>query len=412
MTDSLHAQLSPTEHAIVSRVEQQLRDSVDDLATSVDIDSATENFAGIRELADFYAEEFRQIGFETEWVSLDPSTGRAGHFVATREGSSGPRIMLVGHLDTVLEGERWRVQEQTAYGSGTADMKGGNMVILAALRALHAEGLLEDHPIVVFFTGDEESPGDPVSLVRERFIEEAKQSDIALAYETAVDDTAVIGRRGIITWELEVRGRTGHSSGIFQEESGSGAIFEAARILDAFHNSLKEPDVTFNASVIVGGTDVSFDSSRHAGAAAGKTNVIPQRVVVQGDLRFLTTEQLERAKWKMETIVGASLPKTSARLEFFEGYPAMAPTEGNRRLLRTFDEVSRDLGYGPVTEYDPAKRGAGDISFIAEHVDALDALGVHGSYTHAPGESLDLSTFKQQIARSAVLIHRLADVDD
>ncbi|MBW3671788.1 MAG: M20/M25/M40 family metallo-hydrolase, partial [Acidobacteria bacterium] len=401
------AELSEIEKSIVSRVEQQLRTTVDELATSVDIDSSTENFQGLRELADFYAERFEDIGFETEWVALPESTGRAGHFVAIREGAEGPRILLIGHLDTVLEGERWRIEDQVAYGSGTADMKGGNQVILAALRALDAEGLLDDRRLAVFFTGDEESPGEPVSVVRSRFIDEAKRSDIALAYETAVGDTAVIGRRGIITWELEVRGQTGHSSGIFSESRGSGAIFEAARILDSFHNSLKEPNVTFNASVIVGGTDVEFESDKHAGRAHGKTNVVPQRVVAYGDLRFLTAEQRERATAKMASIVAIGLPRTSAKIEFFEGYPPMAPTEGNLGLLRQLDQVSRDLGYGGVTAYDPAKRGAGDISFVAEYVDALDGLGVHGFHTHAPGESLDLSTLKQQISRTAVLIYRL-----
>ncbi|MDX1583450.1 MAG: M20/M25/M40 family metallo-hydrolase, partial [Thermoanaerobaculia bacterium] len=150
-----------------------------------------------------------------------------------------------------------------------------------------------------------------------------------------------------------------------------------------------------------------FHSEEHSGRAHGKTNVIPQRVVAQGDLRFLTAEQRERVKDSMKTIVDANLPGTSAKIEFHEGYPAMTPTEGNRRLLSLLSDVSEDLGYGPVTEYDPGKRGAGDISFIAEYVDALDGLGVLGSYTHAPGEFLDLSTLKRQIARTALLVHRL-----
>lgn len=398
---------SETELGIVARVEQQLRDTVDDLAASIDIDSATENFEGIERLARFYEEQFEEIGFDARWVPLPESSGRAGHFVAVHEGTVGPRILLIGHLDTVLEGERWRVADGVAFGSGTADMKGGNMVILAALRALHAEGLLENRRFAVYFTGDEESPGSPISTVRAGLIEEAKRSDVALAYETAVGDHAVVGRRGIVTWKLEVRGQTGHSSGIFSAERGSGAIFEAARILDAFHNALKRPNVTFNASVIVGGTDVEFDGSAHTGSAHGKTNVVPQRVVAEGDLRFLSPEELSSARKTMEAIVGANLPGTTARIIFEEGYPAMAPTEGNRRLLQTLSALSTDLGYGPVTEYDPSRRGAGDVSFVAEYLDSLDGLGVHGSHTHAPGESLRLDTLEQQITRTAVLLYRL-----
>lgn len=405
---TVEAQLSQEEKAIRSRVEQQLRETIDDLAASVDIESATENLTGVKRLADFYAELFREIGFETEWIPLPESTGRAGHFLAVHDGSSGPRILMVGHLDTVLQGEHWRMEDEIAYGSGTADMKGGNMVILAALRALHAEGLLDEMRIAVMFTGDEESPGEPIDVARAAFVDEARRSDIALAYETAGPGTAVVGRRGIVTWELETRGQTGHSSGIFSESRGSGAIFEAARILDSFHNALREPNLTFNASVIVGGTDVTFDSEAHEGTAHGKTNVVTQRVVIQGDLRFLTSEQLERAKKTMRSIAESNLPQTSSRIEFFEGYPAMSPTPGNRHLLSLLDRASQDLGYGPVREYDPGKRGAGDISFIAEFVDALDGLGVLGSHTHAPGESLDLGTLKQQIERTAVLVHRLS----
>ena len=101
------------------------------------------------------------------------------------------------------------------------------------------------------------------------------------------------------------------------------------------------------------------------------------------------------------------LPKTEATIEFTEGYPPMAPTEGNRRLLAVYDGVSRDLGHGGVAEYDPGKRGAGDVSFVAEFVDALDGLGAFGSRSHAPGESIDIAKLRMQIERTAVLVYRL-----
>jgi glutamate carboxypeptidase len=403
---------SETERAIVARVGEQYDEAVEDLAGSVDIMSATENFEGLRELSDFYAERFAAIGFDVAWVPLPPETGRAGHFVATKEGSRGPGILMIGHLDTVLEGEPWRREGDVAWGSGIADMKGGNLVILAALRALHSEGLLDDRRIIVVFTGDEESPGHPIEVSRAALVDAARRSEIALGYETAVGNTAVTGRRGISTWTLTTTGETGHSSGIFSESRGSGAIYEAARILASFHDELREPNLTYNASVIVGGTDVSFDAEEHAGTAQGKTNVVAQRAVVEGDLRFLTREQLERAIDTMQSIVANHLPRTSAAIEFSEGYPPMAPTEGNRALLARLDEVSRDLGYGAIEEFDPARRGAADTSFVAEYNDTIDGLGVHGSRTHAPGESMDLSTLRQQIERSAVLVYRLSRSDE
>jgi len=399
--------LSGKEKKIVTKAQAGFDRAMTVLEGSVDIPSASENLEGVKRVADFYAPLFEEIGFETRWVPLPESSGRAGHFVAEHRGTKGPRILFIGHLDTVLEGEAFRREGNTAYGTGIADMKAGNLVIWAALRAMQEAGALKDRQIIVIFTGDEESPGDPVSIARQELIDLAKRSDIALAYEGAGEATAVVGRRGITTWTLEVTGVQGHSSGIFGERVGSGAIFEVSRILNAFHEGLKEPNLTFNASVIVGGTEVEFSTEDSGGSAHGKSNVIPKKAFAKGDLRFLTKEQRESAMAKMQGIVSRHLPKTDATITFAGAYPPMAPTEGNRRLLAEYDTVSRDLGYGPVTEYDPGKRGAGDISFVAEYVDALDGLGAFGSKSHAPGESIEVDKLLMQIERTALLTYRL-----
>jgi glutamate carboxypeptidase len=399
--------LDRTETKLVVAARDGFARTMSELEVAVNIPSASENLAGVKRLADFYAPLFEEIGFTARWVPLPESSGRAGHFVAEHEGTKGSRVLFIGHLDTVLEGEPFRREGNDAFGSGIADMKGGNHVILAALRAMKEAGALADRRIVVIFTGDEESPGTPVDVVRRELVELAKRSDIALGYEGAGEGNAVIGRRGISTWTLEVTAETGHSSGIFNERIGSGAIFEAARILDAFHEELRETNLTFNPSVIVGGTEAEFVDEESRGAAQGKSNVVPARVFVKGDLRFLTPEQFERAVATMREIVSRSLPRTSATIEFEGGYPSMPPTDGNRRLLALYDQASRDLGHGPVREYDPGMRGAGDISFVAELVDGLDGLGAFGARSHAPGESIDVAKLLVQIERTAVLTYRL-----
>ena len=242
-----------------------------------------------------------------------------------------------------------------------------------------------DRQVIVVFTGDEEDTGKPYDTSRAALIDAARRSDVALAFEGYVPGTAVVGRRGFSSWRLEVTGSQGHSSTIFGDERGSGAIFEAARILSAFHQELREPFLTFNPSVIVGGTDVAYDAAAFSGTATGKTNVVPRSVVVNGDMRFLSREQLDRAREKMRAIVAASLPKTSATITFTDGMPSMPPTDGNRALLATLDQVSRDLGTGPIAAHDPSKRGAGDISFVAGTVSGLDGLGGWGDLDHAPG---------------------------
>jgi glutamate carboxypeptidase len=399
--------LSPVERAIVTTVDARRDAAIDLLARSVNVPSATENHEGVRKVADLYALELQALGFATRWIDQRAEVGRAGHLVAERRGTSGRRLLLIGHLDTVLQGEPFRRDGSRAYGSGTSDMKGGNAILIGALRALHASGALDDRQVIVVFTGDEEDTGKPYAVSRAALVDAAKRSDIALAFEGYEPGTAVVGRRGFSSWRLEVTGSQGHSSTIFGDERGSGAIFEAARILSAFHETLREPYLTFNPSVILGGTDVAYDPATFGGTAQGKTNVVPPSVVAEGDMRFLSREQLDRARDAMRAIVADNLPRTSATISFTDGMPSMEPTDANRALLAVIDQVSRDLGEGPIEAHDPSKRGAGDISFIATTVAGLDGLGAFGKQEHAPGEYVDLDIMPLLTKRAALLMHRV-----
>jgi glutamate carboxypeptidase len=287
-------------------------------------------------------------------------------------------------------------------------MEGGNVIIVEALRALHAAGALRDRQVTVVFTGDEEDPGAPVELSRQALLAAGEQSDIALGFEGGLPGVAVIGRRGIGTWRLQVTGRQAHSSGIFRESQGYGAIFEVARILDRFREELREPNLTYNPSVILGGTTVTYDEASKGGSALGKTNVIPREVRVTGDLRFLSSAQFDAAREKMTAIVAENLPETSAAISFEKEYPSMAPTDANLRVLAVLDGVSRDLGAGPVIAQDPAERGAGDISFVCSgRLACLDGLGAMGDDVHAPGEFAEVDTLLTQTQRAALLFYRL-----
>lgn len=400
--------LDTMETKIVQAVDGEESQAIDLLMESVNIQSATENHAGVRRVGEVFARELAAIGFEARWVDVPTGTGRAGHLVAVRSGDTGKRLLLIGHLDTVLSGEPFRRDGGRVYGTGSADMKGGDVIIIKALGALDTVGALQDRQITVVFTGDEEDPGAPFVLSRQALLAAGAESDIALGFEGGTPGVAVIGRRGIGSWRLEVAGRQAHSSGIFRETQGYGAIFEAARILDRFRQELREPYLTYNPSVIVGGTAVSYDDATKSGTALGKTNVIPREVRVTGDLRFLSSEQYDAACRKMQQIVADSLPGTSASISFEKEYPSMAPTDGNRRVLAVLDAVSRDLGAGPVSAQDPAERGAGDISFVCDgRLECLDGLGAMGDNDHAPGEYLEIASLSLQIQRAALLFYRL-----
>ncbi len=403
--------LSAVERRLVARVEAGHERAVDLLRRAVDQPSATENLDGVRKVGAIFAAELAGFGFETRWVELPAEVGRAGHLVAEYRGGdrsvAGARLLMIGHLDTVLEGEPFRREGERAFGSGVSDMKGGDVVIVAALRALADEGLLAGRQVIVVLTGDEENPGDPHATSRAALLEAAARSDLALAFEGSVPGMAVVGRRGIASWRLETAGSTGHSSRIFGPARGDGAIFEMARILTAFRAELPEPYLTFNPSVVVGGTAADLPKEGATGTATGKHNVVPATTIVEGDLRFLTAEQRGRVEGKMRAIVGRPSPQTSATIRFVDGMPSMAPTAGNRVLLAALDRTSRDLGTGAYAEHDPNERGAGDISFVAHLLPGLDGLGALGEQEHARGEYIDLAELPRLIQRTALLVHRL-----
>ena len=406
--------LSEVERRITSEVDARATEAIDLLERAVNINSGSMNFDGVREVGVLFRQEFDALGFETQWID-GTSWDRAGHLIARRDGS-GPRLLLIGHLDTVFEPsspfQSFDREGDRAQGPGVVDMKGGDVVIVHALKALAASGELDDISITIVMTGDEERSGRPLDLARAALIEAAEEADIVLAFENGDSNpmTAVVARRGSSGWRLDVTGAPAHSSQLFQEEVGAGAAYEASRILSEFYDRLAgEPLLTFNPGVMLAGTDVDYDPSAAGGSAFGKSNVVAQTAVVTGDLRTITLEQLERARATMRFVVLESLPRTSATITFDDGYPPLAPSDGNLRLLAMFSQVSEDLGYGEVTAVDPRNAGAADVSFTAGFVEiAIDGLGPGGGNDHTVDEWIDLPTLAMQSKRAAVLMHRLA----
>lgn len=413
INSSYGQRLNRTEKKIVEKVKAMDQASIDFLEKVVNINSGTMNLAGVKKVGDEFSTAFQTIGFETEWIEMPKEMNRAGHLFARIQGKKGKKLLLIGHLDTVFEADSpFQTFERNgamAYAPGGNDMKGGNVVILYALKALHDLNLLKDATITVAYTGDEERTGKPLSISRKDLIEAAKASDIALGFETATGfNNATIARRGASGWKVETAGRRAHSSGVFSERTGAGAIFELSRILHQFYEEVRgEEYLTFNPGNILGGTFVNYETLKSSGTAYGKSNVVAQTAVVHGGLRFISETQKENARAKMRAIVDNHLPSTNATITFTDSYPAMGPTAANKALLNELSAVSEALGFGEVEAYDPGRRGAADISFVADYVSGLDGLGSMGTGAHTPQETVDLATFNALIQRTAVFIYRL-----
>jgi glutamate carboxypeptidase len=403
------------ERAITTYIDAHNAQALALLERVVNINSGTQNFAGVRQVGDVFRDELTRLGFRTSWID-GAAWKRAGHLVAEHAGR-GPKVLLVGHLDTVFEADSpfqkfQRIDEKTAKGPGIIDMKGGDVIIVQALAALKDAGALDDMNVVVVMTGDEEDAGRPLSKAREALVAAARGAEAAIGFEDGPGDPryAVTARRGTTGWELRVKGTPAHSSQIFRDDIGPGAIYEAARILNGFRERMAgEAHLTFNPGVILGGTAVDFDAVQSRGSAFGKTNVVAEQAIVSGDLRTLTNDQLERAQSTMRHVVAQAMPHTEATITFDEGYPPLAPTEGNARLLALYDQASRDVGAGPVAAVSPDKAGAADVSFIANEVKMiLDGAGLMGHDDHTTNETADLSTLPSQTKRAAITLYRLA----
>jgi len=417
LSGAAHAQqLSETEQRIVAAVKQRTPAALELLEKSVRINSGTLNPEGVRAVGDIYRAELDALGFKTRWIDMPPAMKRAGHLAAVREGGQGKRVLLLGHLDTVFEKGSavplWERQGDRVRGQGVNDMKGGDVIIIEALRALKSVGALERANVEILFTGDEERTGNPLQTARADMVAMGKRADYALSFEGSNKhegvDTASIARRSSGGWVLHVKGRPAHSMGVFSAQSGYGAIYETARILNAFREQVMEPSLTFNPGLVFGGTNVSYAEDTATASAFGKSNVIARDAEVLGDLRYLSPEQGERARQKMQSIVSTgNLPGSSATISFTESYPPMPPTDAGRKLAELYSKASLDAGLGRIDLLDPSLRGAGDVQFVAPYTVGIDGLGAQGRGAHTDDEDLEIASIERGAVRAALLIYRL-----
>ncbi len=404
--------------SIVSYVDAHNAEALSLVERIVNINSGTRNVDGVREVGRVLRTELDGLGFRTQWID-GAAWQRAGHLVGERaaRAAGAPRVLLIGHLDTVFERDSpfqkfERVGRTEARGPGVIDMKGGDVVLLQALRSLAAAGVLDDLHVLVVMTGDEEAPGRPLAVSRAPLIDAARGALAAVGFEDGAGDPlyAVTSRRGTATWTLRVSATAAHSSQVFRPDVGPGAIFEAARVLNGFREKLAgEEHLTFNPGLIVGGSAAQYAAGEATGSAAGKDNVVAATVVVTGDLRALSTEQFEHARKTMQAVVADRMAHTQGTLAFEDGYPPMAPTAGNARLLQLYSRASEMLQLGAVAAVSPDRAGAADASFAAGHVAmVLDGIGLMGRDGHTPRETADLTTLPTQTKRAALLLRSLA----
>lgn len=412
---AMSAQLSPSEVDLVNYIDVNKTNQLSLLKRLVNINSGTANRLGVIETGDIIRSEFESLGFSVKWVDIPVPMKHAGSLVATYGNSANPQLLLIGHLDTVFpsgssfQSFTFSSDKKTATGPGVIDDKGGIVTILYALKALEHTGKLKSANITVVLTGDEEHAAQPTEISRKALRDAARNSDIALGFEFGLDrKQLIVGRRGLSEWYLSSTGKVGHSSRIFSPESGFGAIYETARVLNAFRTDLSgEPGLTLNPGIILGGQTISENENDDSGRADGSKTIIAKTTLVHGDLRFLTISQRKIAEQKMNAVIANPLLHTSSQVRFNDIMPVMPETDANRHLLAQFSAINIALGGEPLQAASAAERGGADISYVAQYVSAcIDGLGPWGQGAHSQQETLETDSLPVVTKRAAIFISR------
>jgi len=371
---------------------------VEALRELVDIDSGTFTRTGVNRVADRCEARFRAAGWEVERIAHEPLEGdgaRLGDIVIGTIGHGAPRVLLVGHTDTVFsEGaarERpFTIEGDKAYGPGVCDMKSGLLGGFFAVELLQEAGALEGS--VTYICNPDEEIGSPFSkpVIHDR----AQAADAALVLEPARSGGRVVtARKGVTDFRIMVSGRAAHAG--VEPKKGASAVLEAAHKIVALH-ALNDrwPGVTVNAGVVEGGT---------------RPNVVAERCEVHVDIRAPEEQALDRTEREALRIAESStVPGTTSVVRMAANHRPMERTEGTAALLEIARGVGREVGF----EVDETPTGgASDANTTsAAGAPTLDGLGPIGGDAHSPAEWLDLGSIVPRVTLLAGLIARAGEV--
>jgi glutamate carboxypeptidase len=381
--------------ALRRNVDARLPRFLGELETLVNIDCGSYTPDGVNRVADVVADALGELGAEVERLSHRPAAGatRLGDLVVGRLAGDGPRVLLIGHMDTVFDpgtaGERpYRSSAGRAYGPGVTDMKAGLLAGLHALGALREVGA---RPSVTFIANPDEEIGSPFStpLIREL----APAHDAVLVLECArANGDIVSARKGIADYHLELVGRAAHAG--VEPEKGRSAILEAAHQVVALHAlNGRWPTVTVNAGVIRGGT---------------RPNVVAERCEMEVDLRAATADAFAAAEEELERLAAApTVEGVRVSVRRSAGHPPMEKTAASTRLVALAVDIAGELGF---EVRDTATGGASDANTTAAlGLPTLDGLGPIGGDDHSVDEWLDLGSVVPRTTLLAGLVARIGE---
>jgi glutamate carboxypeptidase len=383
----------PEPAALQRIVESRLPRFVAELEQLVNVDCGSYTPDGVNRVADFVVDALAELGATVERTSHGPNgdEARLGDLVVGRLEGDGPRLLLIGHMDTVFDPgtaalRPYRAKGGKAFGPGVTDMKAG---LLAGIHAIATLQEARERPTVTFVANPDEEIGSRFSSPVIRAL--APEHDAVLVLECArANGDIVSARKGIADYHVTINGRAAHAG--VEPEKGRSAILEAAHQVLALHAlNGRWPTVTVNAGVIHGGT---------------RPNVVPEQCELQVDLRAATSVAFDEAAAEIERLAAsATVPDVRIELSRTAGHPPMEKTEASARLVALAVGIAGELGFSLK---DAATGGASDANTTAAlGVPTLDGLGPIGGDDHSVDEWLDLDSVVPRTTLLAALMSRI-----
>jgi glutamate carboxypeptidase len=360
------------------------------LEQMVAINSFTANRGGVNHLGAFTARVFEDLGFKSRVVPAK-AADLGDHLVlqrSGRQGSKGPAMAMISHLDTVFPAEEesrndfhWRPEGERIYGPGTVDIKGGTVMIylvLSAMQALYREAF-EATRWILLLNAAEEILDPAFGQVARALIPADALACLVFEGGRLQDNqfSIVAARKGMVTYRIEAEGKGAHAGS--NHQGGANAITQLARTVDAIAEMTDyQRNLTFNVGAIKGGT---------------VSNRVPHYAVAQGEMRAYSAEVLEEGVQRLLALQGSNSVHShkggfscQVRVDVRQKWGPWPPNAATDGLLAHWQEAARELGLEVVRE---ERGGLSDGNFIWDHAPTLDGLGVSGGNAHCSERSAD-----------------------
>ena len=377
---------------ITDYLQKQFSAMVELTEEIINVDSPSNDIAGIQKVADILSAKMREIGMQTR----QRDSGKQGMaLIGELPGEEGLQpVILLGHMDTVfpkgtVEQRPFKLEKDRMTGPGIFDMKPGLVIGLFAIQAL-VKLKLNRRPVKMIVVSDEEKLHmDPNTY--NIIAKECQGGAYGFNLEGTKDDPSHVGthNRGGMIVDVTVHGRAAHSGA--EPEKGRSAIIELAhQIIKLSALSDLQAGVHVNCGVINGGTS---------------ENIIPDRATTSLGVRFKTNQQRDQLLERIKSIAATpTVSDTTTTVKVRTKIDSMEDTPAVNKLFAELNQVAQQVGYGKLRAVGGG--GASDAGImVARNVPTIDALGVVGDDAHSEKEH---ASAKSLLTRSSLIANFIA----